>query len=35
MSNYNLLLASEEMTVMDEYTPEIQNRIYYQSEPRS
>ena len=32
MSNYNLLLASEEMTVMDEYTPEIQNRIYYQSE---
>lgn len=32
MSSYNLVLASDEMTVMDEYTPEVQNRVQYQTE---
>ncbi len=32
MSNYDLLLSSDEMTVVDEYAPKIQNRIYHQSE---
>lgn len=32
MSSYNLVLASDEMTVMDEYTPEAQNRVHYQTE---
>ena len=32
MSSYNLVLASDEMTVMDEYTPEVQNRVHYQTE---
>lgn len=32
MCNYNVLLASDEATVVDEYTPEIQNRQQYQSE---
>ena len=32
MSSYKLVLASDEMTVMDEYTPEAQNRVHYQTE---
>lgn len=32
MYNYNVLLASDEATVVDEYTPEVQNRTQYQSE---
>ena len=32
MCNYNVLLASDEATVVDEYTPEVQNRQQYQSE---
>ena len=32
MSSYNLVLASDEMTVMDEYAPEVQNRVQYQTE---
>ena len=32
MSRYNLVLSSDDMTVMDEYTPEVQNRTSYQSE---
>lgn len=32
MCNYNVLLASDEATVMDEYTPEVQHRQQYQSE---
>ena len=32
MSNYSVILASEEMTVLAEYSPEKQNRKQYQSE---
>ena len=32
MPNYNVLLATDESTVVDEYTPEVQNRQAYQSE---
>ena len=32
MSRYSLVLSSDDMTVMDEYTPEVQNRTSYQSE---
>ena len=32
MCNYNVLLASDEATVVDEYIPEVQNRQQYQSE---
>ena len=32
MSSYNLVLSSDDMTVVDEYTPEVQNRQFYQSE---
>ena len=30
--SYNIVLSSDNMTVMDEYTPEVQNRKQYQSE---